>query len=492
MNDLEAARFIRQVGFGLAPDEKTPPDPLAWAQGQLDKAPKVAFLASRTGDLLPGLPPEVRLVETQEEVAQVLQLQISARQALVAASRELPRPEWDALRIRSYAYPFVLLTAWQEGLARGCMAVNGPAPVFERFWHFWVNHFTVAPSINNLSHSAVGPHMRMLRKHMTGSFRDMLFEATTHPAMVLYLDNARSTGANSVARKSLATTDEINENLGRELLELFTISTAAGYSQKDVDAVTHILTGWGVQLPNRSHRAGVPLGSHFNYARHEPGTQIVMGKSYSAVIRNDGKLNDLVDDLAAHPMTAQHICGKIATAFVADNPAPDCVARLVAVFTSSKGNLPALHKAVVREIARVDVRVRKFADPQTWLWTAHRVSGAKLPVVPPQRGLIGERIHVALDELGQAIHDCPQPNGWSLLSRDWISREMLDRRVRYAYSLPSRIAQPMETLPQVLARQHGTASPLTQQLQRFKSEGRDAKELWAAYLTSPEFLWSQA
>lgn len=492
MNELETARFARQIGFGLAPDDKTPTDALAWAQAQLDQAPKVAFLANRSGGLISDLPADVALLDTQEQVAITLQRHIETRRAMLAASGQMPRQQWDAMRFAQVAYPFLLLPPWQEGLARGCMAVNGPAPVFERFWHFWTNHFTVAPSVNNLSDTAVGPYMRMLRKHMTGNFRDMLFEAVTHPAMILYLDNNKNTGANSVARRSGATTDEINENLGRELLELFTLSTAAGYTQQDVDAVTHILTGWTIQLPDRSHRPGVPLGSHFNYARHEPGTQTVLGKSYSAVVRNDGKLNELVDYLAVHPLTAQHLCTKLATSFVSDTPPADCVARLVAVFTSSKGHLPALHKAVVKEVAAASPTLRKFVDPQTWVWTAHRVSGATLPVVPPRRGVTGERIHAALDELGQAIHDCPQPNGWSLQSLDWISREMLERRVRYAYNLSIRMTQPMELLPQVLARQHGPDSAVARQLQQAKAQGLDAKDLWTAYLTSPEFLWSQA
>ncbi len=490
MNELATVCFARQVGFGLGPDEATPADAVGWASGQLDSAPKVRFLASRGGDELP-VPPDVRLLESQEEVARALQRHIDSVLAVRAASSTMPKPQWEALRIQTMQ-PFVNLTGWQEGLARGCMAVNGPAPVFERFWHFWTNHFTVAPSVNNLSHTAVGPYMRMLRGRMTGNFRDMLFEAVTHPAMVLYLDNARSTGANSVARRSRATTDEINENLGRELLELFTISTAAGYSQQDVDAVTHILTGWGVQLPNRAARPGIALGSYFNYDRHEPGTQTFLGKSYSAVIRHDGKLNDLIDDLAAHPLTAQHICTKIATAFLADKPFPSSIARLVAVFSSTKGNLPALHKAVVREVAESSPTLRKFADPQTWLWTAHRVSGARLPTAAPQRGVAGERIHGTLDELGQAIHDCPQPNGWSLQSQDWISREMLERRLRYGYHLTRRIAQPAGLLPQVLARQHAPDSDLVKQLNGLRAKGLDAKDLWTAYLTSPAFLWSQA
>jgi uncharacterized protein (DUF1800 family) len=283
----------------------------------------------------------------------------------------------------------------------------------------------------------------------------------------------------------------INENLGRELLELFTLSPAAGYSQADVMAATFILTGWGVHKPSDTwNKSGAPYGSYFDFGRHEPGGHRVMGKSYSAFVRNDGKLNDLIDDLAAHPATAQHICHKLATAFIADEPAPDAVARLVAVFTQSKGHLPSLHKAVVAEVARAGANARKFQLPETWLWSIYRMTGAELPVVPPQRELRGERLHDILSELGQPVHFCPQPNGWSLQSRDWISKEMLDRRVRYAFQFANRVRQP-GTLMQVLQRQQG-AGPLAQQLRAAGAvaEGPARRGIWAAFLTSPDMLWS--
>jgi uncharacterized protein (DUF1800 family) len=318
----------------------------------------------------------------------------------------------------------------------------------------------------------------------------MLFEAVTHPAMVLYLDNERSTGPNSKARRQRWTTDEINENLGRELLELFTVSPAAGYSQDDVMGVTYILTGWGVNRPDQWRKAGVPLGSYFNFDKHEPGSQTVMGKKYSAFLHNDSKLQSLVDDLAAHPATAQHICHKLAVAFIADEPPADSVARLVAVFQNSKGHLPAVHKAVVAEVALAGPQVRKFQDPQTWLWRIFRVSGMPLRVAPPARGVPGERYHWLLADLGQAVHQCPQPNGWSLFSRDWISREMMDRRIRFAFEFARRIPDAEARLQAVLARQHGPGSAIAQALNSARAKGLDPRARWTAYLTSPELLWS--
>lgn len=486
MNAIESSTFVRRVGFGLAPHESSPADPVAWATAQLDKAPPVAFYADRSGGLFTHLPPEVKLLQTQAEACEALAQTIDSRRQVRQASRSLGKDEFVQLRYNKLAFPFIVMSAWKETLARGCMAVNGPAPVFERFWHFWANHFTVAPSINNVSWATVGPYMRMLRKRMEGNFRDLLFEATTHPAMVLYLDNASSTGAKSPMRVANRTQDEINENLGRELLELFTITPAAGYTQDDVVAVTNILTGWGVALQ------GVNKGGVFDFKRHEPGTHTVMGKSYSAVLRPDGKLHELVDDLAVHPLTAQHICKKLATAFVSETPPPDCVARLVQIFQSSKGHLPSLHKAVVQEVARYLAQHHTFSEPQAWLWTTYRTTGTPLPADLPQRGTRNERLPNTLTELGQPLHDCPQPNGWPLLSRDWISREMMDRRVRYAYQLAPRIPQGEQTLSRILEQQHSSNGSLAQKMTALKGKGHAVNDLWAAYLVSPEFLWSKA
>jgi len=437
-----------------------------------------------------GLPAGTRLLHTQEEVAVALQEHWDAEKRSFASSRQMPRAEWEKLRFNMVEYPYWRQEPWKEILARGAMSVNGPAPVFERFWHFWTSHFTVAPATGNIN-TAIGPYMRMLRGRMAGDFRSMLFQAVTHPAMVLYLDNARSTGPNSKARRSNWTKDEVNENLGREMLELFSLSPAAGYTQQDVQAATYILTGWGVMSPP-GRKAGVPLGSHFNYDKHEPGSHTVMGKTYRAFVRNDGKLNDLIDDLAAHPATAQHICHKLATAFIADEPPAEAVARLVAVFQQSKGHLPTLHKAVVAEVAQAGTAARKFEDPETWLWTVFRVTGAELQVVPPTKDAKGERPHDILRELGQPIHHCPQPNGWSLQSRDWISLEMLDRRVRYAHRLAGRIPDGAEALIKVVARQQGANSVVARRLQVARGAGGDntTRSLWAAYLTSPDMLWS--
>ena len=489
MNNLEAARFSRQIGFGFASDETIPGDVIGWAQEQMNRGPSVQFFADRQGHLIKDLPEDLKLLYTQAEVAEALFQHDQARLLSNEKAKVLPRLEAEQFRYEQVNYPYWRFEPWKEVLARGAMAVNGPAPVFERFWHFWTNHFTVSPAVNNIN-TAIGPYMRMLRGHMSGYFRDMLSEAVTHPAMVLYLDNAKSTGPNSPARAKGRLKDSFNENLGRELLELFTLSPAAGYTQNDVIAAAMILTGWGVRRRQRNQSVSGPYGSYFDDNKHEPSSQTVLGQQYGGAYANRDKLLRLLDDLARHPATARHISTKLATAFITDTPSPELISRLSAVFQKSDGHLPTVHKAVIAEAAAAGPVLRKFSNPETWLWTIYRVTGAPLPIVLPLKDTKGERLHELLSELGQAIHNCPQPNGWSLYDRDWLSKEMLDRRIRYAFQFASRLVSQGDQLNEVVVRQHGEQSAIFKTLkQARRMPDQSLRSLWAVYLTSPAILW---
>lgn len=490
LNTLEAARFSRKIGFGFAPDETISSDVIGWAQEQMNRGPSVEFFADRQGNLLAGLPEGLKLLQTQEEVAEALFQHNQARLLSNEKAKVLPPSEAEQFRYQQVSYPYRRLEPWKEVLVRGAMAVNGPAPVFERFWHFWTNHFTVSPAVNNID-TAIGPYMRMLRGHMSGYFGEMLREAVTHPAMVLYLDNAKSIGPNSPAKTRGKLKDSFNENLGRELLELFTVSPAAGYTQNDVIAAAMILTGWGLRRRQRNQSVSGPYGSYFDDNKHEPLVQTVMGQQYGGTYANRDKLLRLMDDLARHPATARHISTKLATAFITDSPSADLIGRLTAVFQQSDGHLPTLHKAVIAEVASIGTASHKLSNPETWLWTIYRITGAALPVVLPDKALKGERVHDLLTELGQAIHNCPQPNGWSLYDRDWLSKEMLDRRIRYAYQLAPRLISKGDQLDEIVIRQLGSGSQVLKFLrQARRMPDQSLRSLWAAYLTSPDLLWS--
>ena len=139
----------------------------------------------------------------------------------------------------------------KEAAARSFAQVQSRDPLRERLVAFWSNHFTVSiqrPIVIGLA----GPFEReAIRPHVTGRFLDMLLAATRHPAMLLYLDNARSTGPDSRAgqRRRLG----LNENLARELLELHTLGVDGGYTQADVTTFAKILTGWSIAGPREAN-----------------------------------------------------------------------------------------------------------------------------------------------------------------------------------------------------------------------------------------------
>lgn len=491
-------RFLRRVGFGWGATDPLPSDPVGWAREQLARVPPMDYYARRRRDgesqpPLLELPADGKLRWSQEEAVLRWQQHMDAEKLSFARSRDMDRQAYQAFHDQTVRQPFSGLEHWREVLVRGCTAAHGEQPVFERFWHFWTNHFMVAPGNQN-NDALIGPYQRSLRDKMTGSFRDLLWHAVTHPGMLVYLDNNRSVGPRSRARRSGWTRDEINENLGRELLELFTVSPAAGYSQEDVIQTTLILTGWLVLMPSGSQRAGRPPGGWFDYDRHEPGTQEVMGRHYSAFVRHDAKLDDLVTDLARHPATARHIATKLCRVFVADEPPAEAVQAVERAFTDTQGHLPAVHGAVVEAAARHLAGTRKLANPETWYWQLFSMTSQPLPTAPPLPNTPGEKLLATLEELGQAIPRCPQPDGWPIRSQAWLSREMLDRRIRYAWQFSARpgLAAQRERIGEVMRSELVAGSPLQQEVATaIRQGGRDGLRTGLSlWLTSSEFIWS--
>jgi uncharacterized protein (DUF1800 family) len=485
-------RFARRVAFGGRLGAPIPGDPLAWAARQMERAPLIDLL-SPDGARPQDLPADLALRWSMDEVMRAHAEQQQLVLDLRRRGRSMSPTELAAERRRLVSLPYHQLEHWKEVQARVTTALHGEAPVFERFWHFWTNHFTVAPGTQN-NDTLVGPYQRHLREHMTGDFRTLLWHAATHPGMLVYLDNNRNTGPNSTAALRRWTRDTINENLGRELLELFTVSTAAGYSQQDVEATTLILTGWRDMKPGPGQRPGIALGTYFDFDRHEPGTQTVMGKPYRAWLRPSSKLEDLIADLAAHPATARHLARKLCVYFIDDDPPAGAVDHVESTFVRTRGHLPAVHAAVL-EMAWVHLGVtRKFLSPEAWLLQTWTLSGLSAPTARPGPGQgRGLRTFQVLADLGQALPRCPQPDGWPIRSSDWVSREMLDRRVRFM-ALVSRdwLAATPKAAATLSARidEHlrpdSTSARILQEALRYGDIG-GAHTL---FHISPELLWS--
>ena len=242
-------------GWLLAQFERYVAQPPAWAA-----QPSSASLLVAYGDLLRAQ----RQADAASEVA--------ARQKLAAEVRD---------RYRAAV------------AARVTTALVTPAPFAERLVHFWANHFAVSIEKPSIGSIAGAFEAEAIRPNVFGSFETMLVAVERHPAMLIYLDQVRSIGPDSVAARRAAAADPerqrgLNENLAREILELHTIGVRSGYSQDDVTEFARALTGWSVggAAGPYSTRPGIEPGRFvFVPALHEPGARNVLGERYEAAAK---------------------------------------------------------------------------------------------------------------------------------------------------------------------------------------------------------------
>ncbi|WP_171020140.1 DUF1800 domain-containing protein [Hydrogenophaga sp. 2FB] len=295
--------------------------------------------------------------------------------------------------------------------------IETPTPVYERWVMFWANHFTVA-AIKSSTAGMVWPfENEAIRPHATGSFATLLRAATVHPGMLFYLDNAQSIGPNSRAGQRRAR--GLNENLARELLELHTVGVRGGYTQADVRELARLLTGW------TAGRAPQDEGVRFLPALHEPSSKTVLGRSYR---EGPEALDDVLNDLARHPATAEHLADKLARHFVADDPPPALVQAVARRFRETDGDL--LHTAEAlfgHEQAWVAHRPGKARRPEEMLLSAHRL--LQMPMGTPAREI------AALTAMGQPLGRAPSPQGWPDRQDDWLSPDALLKRVEWAVAM---------------------------------------------------------
>jgi uncharacterized protein (DUF1800 family) len=352
--------------------------------------------------------------------------------------------------------------------ARTLAAIHSKAPLIERLTHFWSNHFTVSIAGKPVLAVLVGAFEReAIRPHVAGRFHDMLRAVASHPAMLIYLDNATSVGPNS--RAGRARDKGLNENLARELLELHTLGVDGGYTQADVQELAKILTGWSVGRP-KSDEAG-----QFRFHRliHEPGDKTLLGKRYREAGMDEGEAALL--DLVRRPATARHIATKFARHFIADRPPPAAVDRLARVFHDSDGDLGELTRAVIASSEPWANPLAKVKTPQELVTSALRLTTFDGDT---------DKLVGSLALLGQTPFAAPSPAGWSDDADGWIGPEASLQRIEWSMALAQRL--PRDLSPVALA--DATIAPVAARdtmlaIQR----APDAREAIALLFASPEF-----
>jgi uncharacterized protein (DUF1800 family) len=288
-----------------------------------------------------------------------------------------------------------------EAGARIRAATSANIGFVERLVWFWSNHFCVSDS------EMAGAYEReAIRPHVLGRFVDMLQAAEGHPAMLDYLDNAQSVGPNSAA--GIVRNRGLNENLAREILELHTLGVRTVYTQADVTTFAKVITGWTMLRARDNPDHGGEFV--FNPNMHEPGDQTLLGKTYPSGGVQQGR--GVLADLARHPATARHIATKLARHFIADEPPPALVDRLIFRFFETEGDLKEVARTLVTAPEAWAPERAKIKRPGEWLVATRRTIG-RMGNIGPMTG------QQAL--LGEPLWRPPAPTGFSDNNAAWVS-----------------------------------------------------------------------
>ena len=312
---------------------------------------------------------------------------------------------------------------------------------------FWLNHFNVFAGKGEVKWYLTSYERDVIQPHVLGKFKDLVTATAKSPAMLFYLDNYLSSDPKAAQRLAAqramrqtqragrrppvpqpATPQKIkkqerglNENYGRELMELHTLGVDGGYAQKDVTEVARCFTGWGIEKPRQI------AVFKFDEKLHDPDPKVVLGKKIHSGGMKDGE--QVIELLMKNPNTAKFISTKLARRFVSDNPPPALVARMAKTFHESDGD--------IREVVRTMIY-----SPQFWSREAYRAK-VKTPyelVVTSVRAL-GTDVDTPMPlvqwvaRIGEPLYQCQPPTGYSDKAEAWVNAGALLSRLNFSLAL---------------------------------------------------------
>jgi uncharacterized protein (DUF1800 family) len=337
------------------------------------------------------------------------------------------------------------------GMAKVTRAIYSEHQLQQVMDDFWFNHFNVFAGKGEDRYYLTSYERDVIQPHALGKFKDLLTATAKSPAMLFYLDNFLSADPRSARRQAEeramrqqmrrgrfggpwpprpaanpqqgAKKNErgLNENYGRELMELHTLGVDGGYTQKDVTEVARCFTGWSIDKPRQYAEF------KFDERLHDPDPKYVLGKKIHAGGVKDGE--QVIELLVHHPSTARFISTKLARRFVSDSPPSSLVNRMAETFKSSDGDIRAVLKTMIwsPEFWSRDAYRAKIKTPFELVVSTARATGSDVDTPLPLVQWIGR--------IGEPLYQCQPPTGYADKAEAWVNTGALLNRLNYSLAL---------------------------------------------------------
>jgi len=378
---------------------------------------------------------------------------------------------------------------------------------------FWFNHFNVFAGKGPTREYLTEYERDAIRPHVLGKFRDVLEATAKSPAMLFYLDNWQSADPNAPDPRTQRMGGAgggffggpgrngrfgarfpppmprppqnanqnpnaqrqkrgLNENYGRELMELHTLGVDGGYTQDDVINVARAFTGWTIEQPRQGG------GFRFEPRLHDNREKIVLGHR----IKGGGGESDgeqVLDILAKHPSTARFVSTKLVRRFVSDTPSPALVDRAAKRFMETDGDIREVVRTILTspEFFSAEAYRAKVKTPFAFVISAIRATNTEVSDALP--------LVQAVRQLGMPLYMCQPPTGYADRADAWVNTGALLNRMNFALQLVSGrmrgITPGTGQVGAVLANDISTATAST------IAKAGDPKQVAALTLGSPEF-----
>ena len=424
-------RSIYEVQISLL-NERQKQDQLA-RDGKAPDADTKSQIDKQNQDVVSNQADQILALSKEKRMPAIVEMPIEERRIFVSTIRgpqrdrllaDLSPDQREAFLAMTSPVGVVINELQQSKLLR---ALYGERQLQEVMTDFWFNHFNIYLNKDADQYLATAYERDVIRAHALGKFKDLLVATAQSPAMLYYLDNWLSIGPKSPAAVTASKgkpgqmISGLNENYGREIMELHTLSVNGGYTQNDVTELARVLTGWTIQPLEQG------AAFQFDSKKHDPGDKVILGQTIPENGVNEGM--QVLDLLAHHPNTAKFIAKKLAIRFVADDPPPALVDRMAQKFLATDGDIREVLRTMFKspEFWSVKAYRAKVKTPFEFVVSSLRATGTDLSNPGPLLG--------TLNKMGMPLYQMVPPTGYSMTESTWMNSEALIDRMNYALAL---------------------------------------------------------